>query len=82
MIAPTGKIKICVPGRTKGAAAEAAEVASLVAFAWSAKTPLTKVASLEASVVLVVAPEEETADKVTTGMTRPWRTELMDIMLV
>lgn len=89
MIAPIGKIKIFVPGRTKGAAAdadaaaalaEAPEAATVVAFAWSAKTPVTKVASLEASVVLAVVPEEVTADKVTTGMTGPCRVELVDIM--
>lgn len=91
MIAPTGKTRIFVPGRTNGAAAEAdaaaalaeaAEAASLVAFTWSEKTPLTKVASLEASVVLAVVPEEVTADRVTTGMTRPWRVELVDKMSV
>jgi hypothetical protein len=85
MTPPMGKIKIFVPGRTNGAAdeaaaaaalAEAAVAASVVVFAWSAKTPLTKVASLEARVVLAVVPEEVTAERVTTGMTRPWRVVL------
>ena len=56
MIAPIGKMRILVPGSTKGAAAEAAATAALaeaasaamvVALAWSEKTPLTKVASSE-----------------------------------
>jgi len=88
IIPPMGKIKILVPGRTNGVAvaddavvvlaeaAEAAEAASVDEFVWSAKTPLTKVASLEARVVLAVVPEEVAAERVTTGMTRPWRVVL------
>jgi hypothetical protein len=83
MIAPIGNIRIFVPGRTKGAAAEAAAalaeaVAAAIAavLAASTKTPFTNVASLEASVVLAIWPEEVTADSVTTGMTRPCRVDL------
>ncbi len=75
---------IFVPGTTKGAAAdasaalaEAAAAATAVALAWSEKTPFTKVASLEAKVVLAVEPEEVIALKVTTGTTRPCKVDLL-----
>jgi hypothetical protein len=84
-MAPMGKIRIFVPGSTNGAAAaadaaaalaEAAEAASAVALAALEKTPFTKAASFEARVVLTVVPEEVRAERVTTGMTRPWRVVL------
>lgn len=89
MIPPIGNIEIFVPGRIKGikaaaaaALAVAAASAIAVALAWPSKTPFTKVASFEAKVVLTILPDEVVAESVTTGITRPWRVELVDIMLV
>jgi hypothetical protein len=76
---PMGKIRICVPGTKNcgvsvgnGALVDAAAVV-LVA---SEKTPLTKVASLDARVVLTTVPDEVDAERVTTGMRRPSRVAL------
>jgi len=42
----------------------------VIVVAWLEKTPATKEASLEDSVVFVVAPEEVVPVKVTTGVRR------------
>lgn len=83
MIAPIGYIKICVPGNTNlvlaftsiVADAEAEEPVS-VDVDLSAKTPETKVASLEERVVLTVEPVDCLPVRVTVGINSDWRAEL------